>query len=61
MVQFVLRLHEAQADWEDRVFTQLLQSPVMFVDETGLTVDRKNHWIHVIRCWITMCFFVTTQ
>ncbi|GJL76838.1 IS66 family transposase [Nitrosomonas sp.] len=47
MLQFVLRLHETLADWEDRAITQLLQSPVMFVDETGLRVDRKNHWIHV--------------
>lgn len=47
MLQFVLRLHEALADWEDQAISQLLQSPVMYVDETGLRVDQKNQWIHV--------------
>ncbi len=26
---------------------QLLQAPVMHVDETSFRVDKKNHWIHV--------------
>ena len=47
ILQFVLRLHEALASWEDQAIAKLMQSPVMYVDETGLKVDRKNHWIHV--------------
>jgi len=47
MLQFVLRLHEALAGWEDQAITKLMQNPVMYVDETSLRVDQKNHWIHV--------------
>lgn len=47
MLQFVLRLHEALAGWEDQAVTQLMKSQVMSVDKAGLRVDQKNHWIHV--------------
>ncbi len=47
LLKYVLRLHEALADWEKDAIRQLLQSPAMHVDETSLRVDQKNHWIHV--------------
>lgn len=47
MLQYVLRLHEALASWEEQAIQQLMQSPVIHVDETGLRIDRKNQWIHV--------------
>ncbi len=47
LLKYVLRLHDALADWEKDAIRQLLQSPAMHVDETSLRVDQKNHWIHV--------------
>ena len=47
LLKFILRLHEALADWERDAVKQLMQSPAMHVDETSLRVDKNNHWIHV--------------
>ena len=47
LLKFIIRLHEALADWENEAIKQLIQSPAMHVDETSLRVDRCNHWIHV--------------
>lgn len=47
LLKFIIRLHEALADWERGAIEQLVQSPAMHVDETSLRVDKKNHWIHV--------------
>lgn len=47
LLKFVLRLHQALAEWELKATEQLLQSPSINVDETSLRVDKKNHWIHV--------------
>lgn len=47
LLKFILRLHEALADWEQQAIEQLLKAPVMHVDETSFRVDKKNHWIHV--------------
>jgi transposase len=47
LLKFVLRLHEALADWEAASIEKLLKIPSMHVDETSLRVDKKNHWIHV--------------
>ena len=47
LLKFVLRLHLALADWEQRTKTQLLNTNAMNVDETSFRVDKKNHWIHV--------------
>jgi transposase-like protein len=47
LLHYVLRLHEALETWEQRAIRQLLQAPVMHVDETSLRVDKANHWIHV--------------
>jgi len=47
LLKFVLRLHEAIANWEEKAVEQVLQAPSMHVDETSLRVEKKNHWIHV--------------
>ncbi len=47
LLKFVLRLHQALANWERQVTEQLLTTQAINVDETSLRVDKKNHWIHV--------------
>ena len=47
LLNTVLRLHRALADWERSAIERLLAMPAMHVDETSLRVDKKNHWIHV--------------
>jgi transposase len=47
LLKFVLRLHEALADWETSAIEEMLLSPAINTDETSLQVDRKRHWIHV--------------
>lgn len=47
LLQFILRLYAALESWEARATQQLLQEPVMHVDETSLRVDKRNLWIHI--------------
>ena len=47
LLNYVLQLHQALAQWEQRAIERLLTMPAMPVDETSLRVDRNNHWIHV--------------
>lgn len=47
LLKFVLRLHEALEDWEANALAQLLKSPALNVDESGLRVDKQTCWIHV--------------
>ena len=47
LLNFIMRLHLSLAPWEEQVINVLENSHVMNVDETGLRVDKKNHWIHV--------------
>lgn len=47
ILNYVMRLHHALAEWERSAIEQLLAQPAMHVDETSLRVDKKNHWIHV--------------
>ncbi len=47
ILNYVLQLHHALERWEQAAMDQLLEMPVLHVDETSLRVDRKNHWIHV--------------
>ena len=47
LLNYIIQLHHALADWESRAIERLLTMPAMHVDETSLRVDRKNHWIHV--------------
>lgn len=47
LLKFIVRLHDALANWERQAIKQLMQQPAIHVDETSLRVDQKNHWIHV--------------
>ncbi|MEK7084104.1 MAG: IS66 family transposase [Patescibacteria group bacterium] len=47
VLNYILQLHAALADWEHRATAQLLKAPSLHVDETSCRVDKKNHWIHV--------------
>jgi transposase-like protein len=47
ILKYVMQLHHALEAWEASSIEQILQQPIIHVDETSLRVDRKNHWIHV--------------
>ena len=47
ILKFVLRLHQALAQWEASAINQLLKQPSIHVDETSFRVNKKNQWIHV--------------
>lgn len=47
ILNWVLWLNHALADWEASEIEKLLTRPTMHVDETSLRVDKKNYWIHV--------------
>lgn len=47
LLSYVMRLHLALADWEEKAKIQLLASVCIHTDETSLKVDKKNYWIHV--------------
>ncbi len=40
LLKFVLRLHQALADWELQATEQILKMPVVHVDETSFRVDK---------------------
>jgi transposase len=41
-------MFEVLESFEDVIRSQLLKSPVVYADETGLRVDGKGHWLDVI-------------
>ncbi len=45
---YIRRLHEALQAWEDAASARLLACPALHADETGLRVERKNHWLHIL-------------
>lgn len=47
LLKFVLRLHQALAEWERQAIADILKTPALHVDETSLRVDKKKQWIHV--------------
>ena len=47
ILKYVIQLYQVLEEWEQLSINQLLQMPIMHVDETSLRVDRKNQWIHV--------------
>lgn len=46
LLAWVMRVHQALAEWESAAIGRLLQMPVMHADETSIRIDRKNHWLH---------------
>ena len=46
LLAWLLRLHDALADWEAAAVECLLAAPALHVDETSIRIDRKNHWLH---------------
>ena len=45
---YIRRLQTALQAWEDAASAYLLASPALHADETGLRVDRQNHWLHIL-------------
>ena len=48
LLAWTLRLHEALAGWEAAAVERLLAMPALHADETGMRIDRKNHWLHTV-------------
>lgn len=46
LLAWLLRLHDALADWEAAAVERLLAAPALHVDETSIRIDRRNHWLH---------------
>ena len=46
MLKSLILLGEKLKDWEQKVKDDLLKAPVIYVDETSMRVNKKNHWIH---------------
>jgi len=47
LLNYIIRLHTALASWEITAKERLLAAPCLYVDETSMRVESKNHWIHV--------------
>jgi len=47
LLSFVIKLHMALEKWEANAKEQILLAPSLYVDETSMKVNGKNHWIHV--------------
>lgn len=48
ILNYVLRLHIALAEWEQASIEQILQQPALNTDETSMRVNKRNQWVHVI-------------
>ena len=45
---YIRRLQQALQTWEKAASAHLLAAPALYADETGLRVDGKNHWLHIL-------------
>ncbi len=52
------RSYQALAESEDRIREELLQAPVVHVDETGLRCAGRLHWVHVASTGALTHYFV---
>ena len=46
MLRYIAQFSSSLSSWEDRMKEELLKAPVIYVDETSMRVDKKNHWVH---------------
>ena len=47
MLKYVINLGEIlKKDWVEKVKKELLEAPVLYVDETSMRVNKLNYWIH---------------
>ena len=46
MLKYIAQFHKSLETWEKQAITELLKASVMYVDETSMRVNKKNHWIH---------------
>jgi len=44
ILKYVIQLYQVLEEWEQLSINQLLQMPIMHVDETSLWVGQKNQW-----------------
>ena len=47
-LNYIRRLHDALEAWEQAAIERLLARPALHADETGMRVDGKNNWLHII-------------
>lgn len=48
ILNYVLRLQAALAEWEEVCIEQITQERALHTDETSIRVGKKNQWVHVI-------------
>ena len=46
MLKYIEHFSLSLKEWEDKMVEELLKSPVIYVDETSMRVNKKNHWVH---------------
>ena len=46
MLKYIVLLGNSLKNWENRVKKELLNTSVLYVDETSMRVMKKNYWIH---------------
>jgi len=46
MLKYIAQFSLSLEEWEKRMTKDLLNSPVIYADETSIKVNKKNYWIH---------------
>ena len=46
MLKYIDHFAQSLEEWEDIMIEELLKIPVIYVDETSMRVNKKNHWVH---------------
>ena len=47
-LSYIRRLHDALQAWQDPAIAHLLACPALHADETGMRVDSKTRWLHIV-------------